>query len=331
VKIHNCGFEALDVAESTQTYIENEGRGTIVTGCHFNFNDGYTFTTTGGTNSRGDYSIISSCVWDGDNTNGQIKIDADNCTVSNCVFRTGVSCTAHRIEITANGSYCSLNNLQLGSGGNIETKAIHTKMSDIQITQASSTTCTEGYCIVVDHASAGYATLNNISIYTDEDDLGGIKLSCTNNVVNNVSIRQIGATAGNTAHGILVDSDGTNNYISNVTFDDIKGGATTLVLSVDAAATGVRVVNVEGYLEASETWDPGNVADGEMVSNNVTVAGAVLGDIALASFSLDVEDLVLDAQVTAANTVTVTLTNDGIDAGVNLGEGTLRVSVMKRV
>jgi len=87
---------------------------------------------------------------------------------------------------------------------------------------------------------------------------------------------------------------------------------------------------LEDDLTGSETWNPGNVADGEMVSNDVTVTGAVLGDYAIASFSLDIEDLVLDAQVTVADTVTVTLTNDGIGAGVNLAEGTIYTRVFRR-
>jgi len=90
-----------------------------------------------------------------------------------------------------------------------------------------------------------------------------------------------------------------------------------------------RVNRNMGY-DGSATWDPGNVADGEMVSKEVTVTDAALGDFAMASFSLDVADLVLDANVTAADTVTVTLTNDGIGAGVNLAEGTLRVRVIKK-
>ena len=87
---------------------------------------------------------------------------------------------------------------------------------------------------------------------------------------------------------------------------------------------------IQDDLKGSETWNPGNVADGEMVSNDVTVTGAVLGDYALASFSLDVADLVLDAHVTAADTVTVTLTNDGIGAGVDLAEGIIYVRVLRR-
>ncbi|MHC4739978.1 MAG: hypothetical protein ACYS9Y_13810 [Planctomycetota bacterium] len=89
-------------------------------------------------------------------------------------------------------------------------------------------------------------------------------------------------------------------------------------------------VNRNMGLTGEETWNPGNVADGEMVSEDVTVTGADLGDFAMASFSLDVADLVLDANVTATNTVTVTLTNDGINAGVNLASGTLRVRVIKQ-
>lgn len=90
-----------------------------------------------------------------------------------------------------------------------------------------------------------------------------------------------------------------------------------------------RVNRNMGY-NSSTTWDPGNVADGEMVSKDVTVTSAVLGDFAIASFNLDISDLVLDANVTADNTVTVTLTNDGIGAGVNLSSGTLRVRVLKK-
>lgn len=90
-----------------------------------------------------------------------------------------------------------------------------------------------------------------------------------------------------------------------------------------------RVNRNMGY-DGSETWNPGNVADGEMVSQEVTVTGAVLGDFAMASFSLDISDLVLDANVTADDTVTVTLTNDGIGAGVNLASGTLRARVLKK-
>ena len=81
--------------------------------------------------------------------------------------------------------------------------------------------------------------------------------------------------------------------------------------------------------EASATWDPGSIANGAEEAKEVTVTGAALGDYAIASFSLDVTDLVLDAQVTAANTVTCILANN-TGGAVDLGEGTVYVLVIKR-
>lgn len=80
-------------------------------------------------------------------------------------------------------------------------------------------------------------------------------------------------------------------------------------------------------LSGSASWTPGSVIDGEMVSQDITVAGASLGDFVVVSFSLDVEDLALDGNVTSANTVTATLTNDGINSGVTLGSGTVYAKV----
>ena len=83
---------------------------------------------------------------------------------------------------------------------------------------------------------------------------------------------------------------------------------------------------VSPIYNASDTWNPGSIADGDEEAKEVTVTGAVLGDYATASFSLDVTDLILDAQVTAADTVTCILANNTGDA-IDLGEGTIRVRV----
>ena len=80
------------------------------------------------------------------------------------------------------------------------------------------------------------------------------------------------------------------------------------------------------YLYATETKDWGSIADGDEESEEITVTGAVLGDFARASFTLDVSDLELSAQVTAANTVTVTLSNN-TGAPIDLGSGKITVHV----
>jgi len=96
-------------------------------------------------------------------------------------------------------------------------------------------------------------------------------------------------------------------------------------------------VNVGGkinarFLAGSKTWDPAATAatQGALVSDTVTVTGAVAGDTCLASHTAFDGSLaaVLDAHVSAADTVTVKLINTTATA-VNLATGTLKVLVFK--
>ena len=82
-------------------------------------------------------------------------------------------------------------------------------------------------------------------------------------------------------------------------------------------------------LHASETWDAGAIADGDEEANEVTVTGAALGDYAVASLSIDIADLVLDAQVTATDTVTCVLANN-TGGAINLASATVYVRVFRR-
>ena len=91
---------------------------------------------------------------------------------------------------------------------------------------------------------------------------------------------------------------------------------------------------IKKYLSTTATWNPGNLDPlgwGTSVSNTsttVALTGAALGDIALASFSLDLQGLDLIPYVSAANTVTCILRNQTATA-VNLASGTLRVGVLQ--
>ena len=82
------------------------------------------------------------------------------------------------------------------------------------------------------------------------------------------------------------------------------------------------------FIDASATWDPGSIADGDEEAKEVDVVGVELGDFALASFSKDVADLVLDAQVTAAGKVTCVLANN-TGGAIDLASGTLYIRVFK--
>ena len=79
-------------------------------------------------------------------------------------------------------------------------------------------------------------------------------------------------------------------------------------------------------LAGSVTKDFGSIGDGNEEAQAITVTGAALGDIVMASFSLDVQDLQLTADVTAADTVTCVISSSGDT--VDLSSGTLRVLVI---
>jgi spore coat protein U-like protein len=91
-----------------------------------------------------------------------------------------------------------------------------------------------------------------------------------------------------------------------------------------------RIGALKGVAVGSKTHDfPATAAtQGAEVSTTVTVPGAAVGDIAIATFSLPLGAAVLEAAVTAANTVTVRLVNTTAVA-VNLAEGTLKATVIK--
>lgn len=85
---------------------------------------------------------------------------------------------------------------------------------------------------------------------------------------------------------------------------------------------------MSSQVSGTATWDPPSIGDGAMTSTTVTVTGALLGDTAFAAFSLVVPaGALLTAQVTASNTVTVTLYNKS-GGSLDLSSGTLRATVL---
>lgn len=79
-------------------------------------------------------------------------------------------------------------------------------------------------------------------------------------------------------------------------------------------------------LVVSATYDPPSLAAGAAASANVTVTGARPGQWAMATLTTIQAGVVLKAEVTANDTVTVTLLN--LTAGaVDLASGILRVRV----
>jgi len=88
-------------------------------------------------------------------------------------------------------------------------------------------------------------------------------------------------------------------------------------------------VNHSIGINEETTWNPGSINAGSYEAVEVTIEGVELGDFAIASFSLDVSDLILGVDVTATNTITCILFNP-TGGAINLGEGTLRIRVYER-
>ena len=86
---------------------------------------------------------------------------------------------------------------------------------------------------------------------------------------------------------------------------------------------------IQDDLKGSATWDAASIADGDEEAATVTVTGAVVGDYAIASLSIDITDLVLDAQVTAADTVTCVLANN-TGGAIDLASATVYARVFRR-
>tara|TARA_R110000744_G_scaffold276898_3_gene389416 strand:+ start:53 stop:379 length:327 start_codon:yes stop_codon:yes gene_type:complete len=81
-------------------------------------------------------------------------------------------------------------------------------------------------------------------------------------------------------------------------------------------------------LAASGVHDLASIADGNEEAFTIACVGVALGDMVLGcSSSLDIIDLGVTAQVTAADVVTVTVLNNSGDA-LNLGSSTFRVLVL---
>lgn len=101
-----------------------------------------------------------------------------------------------------------------------------------------------------------------------------------------------------------------NNF--NVPFH-IHNGIDAPYLSLQ----GLSNINVN-----SATYNPPSLADGAGTTTSVTVTGALLGDFALASFSLDLQGILMTAYVSTNDTVSIRLQNE--TGGVlDLASGTL--------
>jgi hypothetical protein len=108
----------------------------------------------------------------------------------------------------------------------------------------------------------------------------------------------------------------------------VADNLSTTVTNTAIATLESTWVSVDG-IKGSVTYDPPSLNSGQSDITTVTVPGAVLGDYVAVSFSRDITNVKMDPYVSAADTVTVVVTN--MSSGVvNLGSGTLRAIITKQ-
>ena len=117
------------------------------------------------------------------------------------------------------------------------------------------------------------------------------------------------------------------NLVGNIANEDVIKGTDQKTSRYYLKEYFYQLPALNGNLTNSVTKDWANLANGAEDAQDVTVTGAALGDYALASMSIDVTDLTITASVTAADTVTVILTNN-TGGAIDLGSGTLSVMVI---
>ncbi len=137
----------------------------------------------------------------------------------------------------------------------------------------------------------------------------------------------------------------SDNYIkdSTGTIDAIEFTGTSQGGNVVKHNTTIgvnRVFNASNALDATDyveldrltktqTWDPPSLDDGQNAAVDVTVSGAELGDVAMASHTKTLTTgMILEANVFSADTVRVTLRNTS-GGTQDIASGTLRVVVTK--
>ncbi len=179
-------------------------------------------------------------------------------------------------------------------------------------------------------------------------DIGyaGISISCalSGASIGSHVMTNIGAIASGKRPGVSLTAGAKDVNVSGVNVSGCSYGidASVACSNVSIAANYVTAAlngpvrnlaigsssTVHMIGTGSATYNPPSLATGTSTTTTITVAGAALGDVAQATFSLDLQGIVVTASVSAADTVSVRFRND-TGATIDLASGTLRATVTR--
>lgn len=170
------------------------------------------------------------------------------------------------------------------------------------------------------------------------DQLGAFTMQGRDSALNNTTFGSFGLLSSVVTDGAEAGVWFWTTLVAGASATRFQIGAGVYHPSVTGGDKGNNTLNygtlyangnpVPGTISNTATYDPGSLADGAGTTTTVTVTGAALGDIALASFSLDLQGITLTAWVSATNTVSVRFQNES-GGTLDLASGTLKAMVFK--
>ncbi|MBZ9888133.1 right-handed parallel beta-helix repeat-containing protein [Mesorhizobium sp. BR1-1-3] len=173
--------------------------------------------------------------------------------------------------------------------------------------------------------SGGGVVIFNSGQNSIRDCLFAFNANATYDIYYDTAVVQI----VNTQHHTSKTPHITDNGLAVVSGSTINGAKAPAGVTANITANRLyTTVDGNSRLEGTATFDPASLADAAGVTTTVTVTGAALGDMAMASFSLALQGITVTAWVSAANTVSVRFQNES--GGVlDLASGTLKAWVLK--
>jgi hypothetical protein len=250
-------------------------------------------------------TVDNSCIYLHSSITGiptvrNINAEATSCPILYCGAKSDIDSIYGNfvpdVAILLAGNYSSLKNVQLS---NCTDRSIYVSGTNVEL---------DGIHLV----NCGVANSR------------AIQFEAASAIVKNVSILFTGARPANFI-GIIFNS-GAPRFISNVLAKAASSDFNaTSVMTFTSGTSGASIRNVSpNPFSLSQVWNPSSIANGASESINLTVTGATFGMVCSAVLSISTSGLTLSASVSAADTITATLTNN-TGGAVDLGSSTLSV------
>lgn len=303
-------------------------------------------------------AYVSNLIIDGASVNADTTIptqvgiitilnEAEEVNIRNVDFRDITGVTATKAAIYLEDAAPAPRYVSNIRASNISCQTIYARSSKTYIDGVQVDTCT-GVEPTIYTAVGSYCSVKNVSVtnkttstplriastFTDVvnvtivDAPNGIRMQGANNKYRDITILNSGTAA---SYGCYMDT-ATGVVIENVNISDAGGywtNSTAFNVSAVASLAGARFRDVyPSPLIGSATWDPPSIANGAQATTTVSVTRADIGDFVRAWHSITLGGLHSFAYVSAANTVTVGLSNTSGGA-VDLASHTVNVEVIK--